>query len=71
MMTTMLPLPGADRPAVTVRLSTRELELVELSLRALGYAPGHDYGQIQAARALADSLPLRTLSEAGEPIAAY
>jgi hypothetical protein len=71
MVTTIHPSAGADRPAVTVRLSTQELELVELSLRALGYAPGHDYGQVQAARALADALPLRTLFEAGEPITAY
>ena len=69
MVTTILP--PAERTTVTIRLSAEELELVELSLRALGYAPGHEYGQVQAARALADSLPLRTLTGAGEPIAAY
>ena len=47
-----------------------ELELVELSLRALGYAPGHDYGQVQAARALADSLRLSAVLDVGEPVAA-
>ena len=70
MMTTILPLPGAERAAVTVRLSTQELELIELSLRALGYAPGHNYGQVQAARALADSLRFAALFDLGEPLAA-
>jgi hypothetical protein len=73
MVTTILPLdrlPLAERATVTIRLNMEELELVELSLRALGYAPGHDYGQVQAARALADSLRLSAVLDVGEPVAA-
>jgi hypothetical protein len=73
MMATMLPLDGlrlAERTTVTVRLSMHQLELVEISLRALGYAPGHDYGQVQAARVLADSLQHATQHDVGEPVAA-
>ena len=73
MVTTILPLdrlPLAERTTMTIRLRTDELELIELSLRALGYAPGHDYGQVQAARALADSLRLSAHLDAGEPVTA-
>ncbi len=59
MATTISPperFPLAERATVTIQLSLEELELVGLSLKALGYAPGHDYGQVQAARALADHL---------------
>lgn len=69
MVTTIPPRAGAERAAVTLRLSAAELELVELSLRALGYAPGHDYAQVQAARALADSLRFAALLDLGEPLA--
>ena len=55
---------------MTIRLSAEPLELVEISLRALGYAPGHDYGQVQAARALADSLQYAAQHDVGEPVAA-
>ena len=60
----------AERTTITVHLSMEQLELVELSLKALGYAPGHDYGQVQAARALADSLSASAHVAAGEPVAA-
>lgn len=72
MVTTILPLDGlqlSERATMTIRLSSEELELVELSLKALGYAPGHDYGEVQAARALADSLRRSALLDLGEPVA--
>ena len=73
MLTTSFPpdsLVPECRAMATVRLTVRELELIELSLKALGYAPGHDYGQVQAARALADYLRASLHVDGGEPIAA-
>ena len=53
-----------------VRLSAADLELVASGLRALAYAPGYDYGYIQAARALADRLAQTQRSESGVLVAA-
>jgi nucleotide-binding universal stress UspA family protein len=58
-----------DDPMVNVRLSAGDLELIEHSLKTLGYAPGYDYGHVQAARALADRLKSSVQVDAGEPLA--
>ncbi len=55
---------------LTVQLTSAELELIEHSLRALGHAPGYDYGHVLEARALADRLERSPLGEMGEPVAA-
>ena len=55
---------------VSVTLSAADLELIEHSLRALGYAPGYDYSHVVAARALADRLKSSAHVDAGEPVAA-
>jgi nucleotide-binding universal stress UspA family protein len=57
-------------PTVSVQLSAAELELVEHSLKALGHAPGYDYGHVLEARALAERLKQSTHVEIGEPVAA-
>jgi len=65
---------GYDRQVLDavgeVRLSAADLELVASGLRALAYAPGYDYGYIQAARALADRLAQTQRSESGVLVAA-
>jgi hypothetical protein len=65
----MTPGRPGDR-TVTVRLSEADLELVEHSLRALGHAPGYDYGHVLAARTLADRLKHDAQIDTGEPVAA-
>jgi len=60
---------GVDT-SVTVVLSKAELELVDHGLRALGHAPGYDYGHVLAAHALADRLKRSAHVDAGEPVAA-
>jgi nucleotide-binding universal stress UspA family protein len=65
----MVPGGPGDR-AISVRLSEADLELVEHSLRALGHAPGYDYGHVLAARALADRLKHDAHIDTGEPVAA-
>jgi nucleotide-binding universal stress UspA family protein len=61
---------GAGDRIFSVRLSEADLELVDHSLRALGYAPGYDYGHILAARTLADRLKHDPHVDSGEPVAA-
>jgi len=60
----------AGEPVVTVHLTSTELELIEHSLRALGHAPGYDYGHVVEARALADRLKQSPHVKMGEPVAA-
>jgi nucleotide-binding universal stress UspA family protein len=60
----------SQEPAVTLRVSLEELELVERGLKALGYAPGYDYGHVLAARALADRLRALAQAEVGEAVGA-
>ena len=60
----------ADEPVITVQLTSTELELIEHSLRALGHAPGYDYGHVVEARALADRLKRSPHVDMGEPVAA-
>jgi nucleotide-binding universal stress UspA family protein len=57
-------------PAVSVRLSGLDLELIERALKALAYAPGYDYEHVLAARALAHRLEESTRADVGEPVAA-
>jgi nucleotide-binding universal stress UspA family protein len=63
------PVQAGDS-VVTVQLTSTELELIEHSLRALGHAPGYDYGHVLEARALADRLKRSAHVEMGEPVAA-
>ena len=56
---------------VTVQLTSTELELVEHGLRALGHAPGYDYGHVLEARSLADRLKRSGHVDMGEPVAAH
>lgn len=60
----------AGDSVLTVQLTSTELELIEHSLRALGHAPGYDYGHVVEARALAERLKRSTHVEMGEPVAA-
>jgi nucleotide-binding universal stress UspA family protein len=53
---------------ITVQVSEAELELVDHGLRALGHAPGYDYGHVLAARALADRLKCSAHTDAVEPV---
>jgi nucleotide-binding universal stress UspA family protein len=54
---TMSPAAGDD-PLVAVQVTASDLELIARSLKALGHAPGFDYGHVLAARALADKLAM-------------
>jgi len=55
---------------MTVHVNEAELELIDHGLRALGHAPGYDYGHVLAARALADRLKYSAHPDAGEPVSA-
>jgi nucleotide-binding universal stress UspA family protein len=59
---------GSNDPTMSVHLRASELELIEHSLRALGHAPGYDYGHVQVARTLADRLEASALVDVGEPV---
>lgn len=51
-------------PTVDVRLSAEDVALIERGLRALAYAPGYEYADILAARALATALHEATIASA-------
>jgi nucleotide-binding universal stress UspA family protein len=59
-----------NEPVMTVQVTATELELIEHSLRALGHAPGYDYGHVVEARALADRLKRSPHVDTGEQVAA-
>jgi nucleotide-binding universal stress UspA family protein len=61
---------GSGDSTATVRLSASDLELIDHSLKALGYAPGYDYSHVLEARALADRLKRSARADVGEPVAA-
>lgn len=60
----------AGAPTMTVHVNEAELELIDHGLRALGHAPGYDYGHVLAARSLADRLKYSAQTDAGEPVSA-
>jgi len=61
--------PESTPRMIDVHLDPLDLELITHGLRALAYAPGYEYGQIVAARALANRLEATAQADVGEPIA--
>jgi nucleotide-binding universal stress UspA family protein len=57
-------------PSVEVRLTAADLELINHGLKAVAHAPGHDYGHVLAAQALAKRLEASTRTDVGKPVTA-